>query len=180
MIRDSKKVPIKTLQKGNKFSTLITPTSNRFGKFEIIELSDAFVKLKIFDKFEETISTEGCFVEVPLTDEEFRAKYEDAAASIVELLREPIYSYPQGYHEMDNSWIEIDAYEFASTCKRKNITLIGWFPLTQKRICGKDIILDIGIIVRDNYPHDHDTYWCHASKKWIDHLIEDWDNAHQK
>lgn len=182
-MQEYKQVPIKTLKKGDKFSRLTTPESCHFASYEILEISGAFVKLKVFDKHEETISTEGCFAEVPLTDEEYRAKYEQDAAKIVEILRQPVSTYSQGYHEMDNSWVQTDAYDFAAVCKNKDMSIIGWFPLPdydKKDLCDGYVQMDIGIIGQDNYPHDHDTYWCHASKKWIDHLIEDWDEAHQK
>lgn len=180
MRQECKRVPIKTLKKGDKFSVLQKDNTTHMASFEIMEITGAFVTVKIFDKQIETYSTENCFAEVPLTTEEFHNKYEAQAAKIVEKLRQPVSTYSQGYHEMDNSWIETDAYEFAATCKNRNMSLIGWFPLDKNDIhtIGKDLVLDIGIIAQDNYPHDHDTYWCHASKKWIDGMIEDWDAAH--
>lgn len=180
-MQEYKKVPIKTLKKGDKFSHLYTSESIRFASFEIIEISGAFVKLKVYDKNEEIISTEGCFVEVPLTDEEYRAKYEEDAAKIVEILRQPVSAYAQGYHEMDNSWVQTDAYDFAAICKERNMSIIGWFPLGEnaKEVCEGNLVLDIGIIGKDNDQDDHNTYWCHAAKKWIDELIEDWDKLHK-
>lgn len=178
-MQEYKKVPIKTLKKGDKFNRLYNSGSIRFASFEIIEINGSFVKLKVFDKNEEIISTEGCFVEVPLTDEEYRSKYEEDAAKIVEILRQPVSMYAQGYHEMDNSWVQTDAYDFAAICKKRNMSIVGWFPLENaKEVCG-NLVLDIGIIGQDNDQNDHNIYWCHAAKKWIDELIEDWDKLHK-
>ena len=179
-MQEYKKVSIKTLKKGDKFSHLYTPDSSRFASFEIIEITGAFVKLKVYDKNEEVISTEGCFVEVPLTDDEFKAKYKDKAAVVIEKLRNEISLTNEniGMHEMWNSWICTDPYEFAAECEKHNIELIGWFELgNDAKEFYDGIMLDIGIVAKYN---DEDTrFWCHARKDWIIKMIEEWDGGHQ-
>lgn len=82
---------------------------------------------------------------------------------------------------MDNSWVQTDAYDFAAICKERNMSIIGWFPLGEnsREVCEDYLVLDIGIIGKDNDQDDHNIYWCHAAKKWIDELIEDWDKLHK-
>ena len=174
-----KKVPIKSLKIGDKFDTLYNNDSITFASFEIVEICGAYCKIKVYDR-EETYSTEGLFAEVPIADEEFKAKYKDEAAIIIEKLRNEISLTSEniGMHEMWNSWICTDPYEFAAECEKHNIKLIGWFELgnNAKEFCD-GMMLDIGIVAKYN---DEDTrFWCHARKDWIIKMIEEWEKEHQ-
>ena len=113
---------------------------------------------------------------MPVSDEEFKAKYKDGAAVIIEKLRNEISLTNEniGMHEMWNSWIGTDPYEFAAECEKNDIELIGWFELgdNAREFCG-GMMLDIGIVAKYN---DEDTrFWCHARKDWIVEMIEEWE-----
>ena len=102
------------------------------------------------------------------------------AMKIIKNLRQPINNYYRGYCEKNNSLFLLNINDLVDICIEKDISIIGWFILKeneQKIING--ILMDIGIIIQDNYPHDHDTYWCYATKKWIDKFIEDWNKSHK-
>ena len=103
-MRDTKLVPIKKMKVGDKFHNLIYSGGSKMASFEIIEICDAYCKIKVYGR-EETYSTEGLFAEVPLSDEEFKAKYKDGAAVIIEKLRNEISLTNEniGMHEMWNS-----------------------------------------------------------------------------
>ena len=174
-----KKVPIKSLKIGDKFDTLYNNDSITFASFEIVEICGAYCKIKVYDR-EETYSTEGLFAEVPLSDDEFKAKYNDKAAVVIEKLRNKISLTNEniGMHEIWNSWICTDPYEFAAECEKHDIELIGWFELGNdaKEFCG-GIMLDIGIVAKYN---DEDArFWCHARKDWIIKMIKEWEDEHQ-
>lgn len=75
-MRDTKLVPIKKMKVGDKFHNLTHPGGSQMANFEIVEICGAYCKIKVYDR-EETYSTEGLFAEVPLSEEEFKAKYKD-------------------------------------------------------------------------------------------------------
>lgn len=68
-MEDIKKVPIKSLKEGFSFHYLYQDDSIIMADFKIIKVTDAFVKLKKYDKYEETLSTENVFAGIPLTEE---------------------------------------------------------------------------------------------------------------
>lgn len=172
MRREAKLVPIKQMKIGDKFDYIKTPTGSRFAGFELLEFCGAFCKLKVYDR-EENFSTEGLFVEVPLSDEEFKAKYKQDAAAVVEQLKNKMSIHDDiGYHEMWNSWIQTDAYEFAAACREYKIRIIGWFEYDVKKFIG-GMTLDIGIVAEN----ENGRFWCHARKDWIDGIIEDFNDV---
>ena len=178
-MRDTKLVPIKKMKVGDKFHNLKYLGGSRMASFEIVEICGAYCKIKIYDR-EETYSTEGLFAEVPLSDEEFKAKYKDGAAVIIEKLRNEISLTNEniGMHEMWNSWIGTDPYEFAAECEKNDIELIGWFELgdNAREFCG-GTMLDIGIVAK--YNDGNTRFWCHSHKDWIVKMIEEWEEEHQ-
>ena len=175
MRRDTKLVPIKKMKVGDKFHNLRHPGGSQMASFEIVEICGAYCKIKVYDR-EETYSTEGLFAEVPLSDEEFKAKYKDGAAIIIEKLRNKISLTNEniGMHEMWNSWICTDPYEFAAECEKNDIELIGWFELgdNAREFCG-GVMLDIGIVAK--YNDGNTRFWCHSRKDWIVKMIEEWE-----
>lgn len=174
-MRDTKLVPIKKMKVGDTFDHLVKPGCTTMASFEILELNGIYCKLKVYNR-EETYSTEGLFAEIPLTDAEFHAKYEDAAAALIEQLKTEITDMSNiGYHEMWNAWIDVDIYDFAATCHKEKIEVLGWFALGENsRMLMTDVELDIGIVARQN----EDVFWCHARKQWIDDMIEEWEDTH--
>lgn len=174
MRRDTKLVPIKKMKVGDKFHNLKHPGGSLMASFEILEICGAYCKLKVYDR-EETYSTEGLFAEVPLSDEEFKAKYKDGAAVVIEQLKNEMSARDHvGTHEMWNSWICTDPYEFAAECEKNQIDIIGWFPLGREaREFVGGMWLDIGIVAQ--YRDEDTRFWCHARKKWIDEMIEEWE-----
>lgn len=170
-MRDTKLVPIKNIKIGEKFDKLQSSNSSQMARFELVELNGAFAKIKVYDRIE-TFSTEGLFAEVPLSDVEFRAKYKQGAAVFVEQLKNKMSIHDNiGYHEMWNSWIQTDAYEFAAACQEHKIRIIGWFELgdyAKEFVSG--MTLDIGIVAEN----EDGRFWCHARKDWIDGIMKDW------
>ena len=131
-------------------------------------------EIKVYDKIE-TFSTEGLFAEVPLSEAEFKAKYKQGAAVVVEQLKNKMSIHDNiGHHEMWNSWIQTDAYEFAVACKEHKIRIIGWFELgDDAREFVSGMILDIGIVAE--YEDEDGRFWCHARKDWIDGIMKEWE-----
>ena len=175
-MRDTKLVPIKKMKVGDKFHNLRHPGGSQMASFEIVEISGAFCKLKVYDKIE-TLSTEELYAEVPLSDEEFKAKYKEKAAELIERLKHEITDLHEiGMHEMWNSWIDTDIYDFAANCVKHNIEVLGWFDLKDDaREFVQGMMLDIGIVAKD----EDSTFWCHARKEWIDHMMKDWEEENQ-
>lgn len=173
-MRDTKLVPIKNVEIDKEFHNLQSPNSSRMAKFELVEVCGAFAKIKVYDKIE-TFSTEGLFAEVPLSEAEFKAKYKQGAAAVVEQLKNKMSIHDNiGYHEMWNSWIQTDAYEFAAACKEHKIRIIGWFELgDDAREFVSGMILDIGIVAE--YEDEDGRFWCHARKDWIDGIMKEWE-----
>ena len=176
-MRDEKRVPIKQMKVGDTFRHLVHPNGTTMASFEVVEMSGAFCKLKIYDRIE-TWSTEGLYAEVPLSDEEFKAKYKTHAADLIERLKHEITDLHEiGVHEMWNSWIDTDIYEFAANCVKNKIEVLGWFDLgDDAREFVQGMTLDIGIVARD----EDSTFWCHARKQWIDHMMIDWEEESNK
>lgn len=180
-MRDTKLVPIKKMKVGDTFTNLRTPGMSTTARFEIVEINGAFAKLKVYNRLE-TYSTEGLFAEVPLSEEEFKEKYKEGAAVVIEQLKNEMSARDNvGCHEMWNSWICTDPYKFAAVCEKNQIDIIGWFPLSRdaREFVG-GMCLDIGIVAQ--YKDEDTRFWCHARKKWIDDMIEDWemDNERKK
>lgn len=171
-MRDKKRVSIKRMKVGDTFQYLVHPNGTRIASFKIVEMSGAFCKLEVYDKIE-TWSTEGLYAEVPLSDEEFKEKYKEKATDLIEKLKHEITDLHEiGSHEMWNSWIDTDVYEFAANCTKYNIEVLGWFNLKDNaKEFAQGMMLDIGIVARD----EDNTFWCHARKEWIDYIIKDWE-----
>lgn len=173
-MRDEKRIPIKSMKVGDTFRHLVRPNGMTMANFEVLEISGAFCKLKVYDRVE-TYSTEDLYAEVPLSDEEFKAKYKTQAADLIERLKHEITDLHEiGHHEMWNSWIQTDAYEFAAACKEHKIRIIGWFELgDDAREFVSGMILDIGIVAE--YEDEDGRFWCHARKDWIDGIMKEWE-----
>ena len=74
MVKDYKKIPLREVPIGTEFKTLITPNGTHSASFKLINKCGAFVTLRVFDKRDETYSTEDAFITVPLTENEKRTK----------------------------------------------------------------------------------------------------------
>lgn len=173
MLNDTKRIPAKALKKGDIFQRWHSNGTSHFAKAEVVEVCGAMIKLKVFDTREETHSTEDFYAEVELTTDEFRAKYHEDARKVVEQLKNQISDIEEltGYHEMWNSWIKIDPWEFGKACRENNLEIIGWFYLDSIKDMGF-MEMDIGIAATDGT----DKFWCHSCKSWIDDLMEAWEN----
>lgn len=179
MLNDYKKVPAKGLKKGDTFQRWHSNGTSHFARAEVIEITGAMIKLKVFDTREETYSTEDFYAEIELTRAEFRAKYEKDAQKVVETLKEnQLYDIEEyiGYHEMWNSWIRLDPWEFGRACREHGIEVVGWFFLDIPKDIGIGTELDIGIVA-----HDGDQkFWCHSSYEWLEDIFEEWEKAHNE
>lgn len=174
-----KKVPAKALKKGDTFSRYGNSNSSHFASAEVVDICGAMITIRTFGKHETTYSTEDFYAELPLTTAEFRAKYEKDAQKVVETLKEnQLYDIEEyiGYHEMWNSWIRLDPWEFGQACREHGIEVIGWFFLDIPKDIGIGTELDIGIVA-----HDGDQkFWCHSSYEWLEDIFEAWDNRNKK
>lgn len=170
-MEDIKKVPIKSLKEGSSFHYLYQDDRIIMADFKIIKVTDAFVKLKKYDKYEETLSTENVFAGIPLTEEEKNIKYKDNIEELKKNIQNEIPFAPEviGYHEMWNSWIDVDLCDMSINCKKNNIKVVGHCHLPEpKHTMFIETNLDIGIVAKDE---DDNLFWCHASSKWF----KDWD-----
>ena len=171
MRRDTKLVPIKKMKVGDKFHNLRHPGGSQMASFEIVEICGAYCKIKVYDR-EKTYSTEELFAEVPLSDEEFKAKYKEEAKKIVKAIKNEVPFEPEciGSHEMWNSWIDVDPYQMASNCLYEHITVIGFCYLRREsKFLSTDTVLDIGVVAENE---DGERFWCHANSKWFND--EEW------
>lgn len=169
MTNEMKKIPIKQMKKGDTFRILYTNDGTvRIADFKIIEICGIFAKISAYGR-EETISTENCFVDIPLTKEELENKYNNEISELkVKLAHKMSNTDNIGKHEMWNGWISSDLIEMAQACAKYNIKIIGYFQLSNpKRLVGKTF-LDIGIVAEDN---NGSRFWCHASKRWFKKII---------
>lgn len=138
--------------------------------WKVVAVAGAFVTLECRRGHHEptTLSTEGLIFEVPLTEKEYRAKYQTIAAQIIKVLNdEPLPFMDWSSHTMDNSWTDIDPWDMAAICEDKNIRVIGWFPLEQVKQ-GWFNDLDIGIVAEDLF--DGEIIWTHYKKEWIEDM----------
>lgn len=177
-MEDYKRVPAKALKKGDTFNRYGCNGRSMFASAEVVEICGAMIKIRTFGKYDETFSTEDFYAEVPLTMDEFRAKYETEAAKVVKTLKEHKLSNLEeyiGYHTMWNGWVACDPWEFGRNCKKDNIEVLGWFYLEEPDDRGY-MVLDIGIVALDG----DEKMWCHASYSWIESIIEEWENAHNE
>lgn len=115
--------------------------------------------------------------EVMLTHEEFKAKYEAQAVSVINALKNRVESYELGEHTMDNGWTDIDAYQMAKYCSERNIRPYGvCYNITPRQtFCGE--LLDVGICAVDA---DGDKIWCHYKKEWLEEIFDNWEREHEK
>lgn len=171
-MRDTKKIPLKAVPLGTKFSHLITANSSRMADFQLIKINGAFATLTCYGTAE-TVSTENAFIEVPLSESEFKAKYKEEAKKIVKAIKNEVPFEPEciGSHEIWNSWIDVDPYQMASNCLYENITVIGFCYLRKEsKFLSTDTVLDIGIVAEDE---SGERFWCHSSSKWFEG--EEWE-----
>ena len=169
MTNEIKKIPIKQMKKGDTFHILYTNDGYiHMADFQIIEISGIFAKISTYGR-EETISTENCFVGVPLTRAELENKYSNEISKLkIKLANKMSNTDDIGQHEMWNSWISGDLVEMAQACVKNNLNIIGYFQLSEPKPLVDKVFLDIGIVAEDN---NNNRFWCHASKSWFEEII---------
>lgn len=120
------------------------------------------------------LSTEGLMFEVPLTEEEYRGKYEARAQEIMQVLTaDPLSPLSWDDHTMDNAWIDCDIWDFAAACEDQHVKVLGWFPLESVKH-GWFQEYDIGIVGQDT--DTDEIFWTHYNSEWIKDM-EEWYNA---
>ena len=130
----------------------------------VVKADAGSVVLNVFGTHEETYPSDALFV-VKMSDDEFQAKYRKRAKEVMSALCNRLASYEIGYHEMWNSWLDIDPYEMAANCDRHNLKVLGYcqdIPYKAAMFSGEH--LDIGICVEDE---DGDKFWCHYKSDWL-------------
>ena len=167
--RETKQVPIKKFHIGDKFDNIRVNGGSHMCSMELIALNNISFTVRIFDKYDETYSTEGAYVEVELTDAELKAKY---SLEIEELIKNLQTEYTGKYcmHDMDNAWITYSIPELVCYLKDANRTVLGYFklPEEQQKYYGFG---DIGLVF---YDAEYDeTFRTHGSLKSIQDSIEE-------
>lgn len=170
-MREVKRIPLRTVKAGDTFNNLIIDNvGSIFSHYEVIKNEGAFVVLKQYDQ-KKIILTENAFIEVPLTVQEFKNKYEQDKQKLVQAMKNKILLDDCGSHEMYNAWIDPDPYQMAANCKAEKLTVIGVCDLGEfyKVAMFSDDILDIGVVAEYE---DGTRIWCHAKSEWFSD--EDW------
>lgn len=174
MVRKRKYVTWKSLKKGQEIHGYKRGTLTS-GFYAVVESANvAFVTVLKWGTDEEKIPAEETMFEVDMTEDEFKSKYAKGAAEVIQALQNLLAEYEIGYHEMWNAWISYDPYEMAAECQDKKIKVIGVCnDITPKHIMfDPDFILDIGICAEYS---DGERFWCHASRKYLDDMLSDYE-----
>jgi len=111
---------------------------------------------------EEKLDPDAIF-RVEMTEEEFREKWNEKAIGAIKNIKNPLHYDEIGCHEICNSWLSSDPWEFAYECDKRKLRVVGH----SKEICAKrtmfcDRVLDVGVCVEDE---DGDRFWCHFSSE---------------
>lgn len=124
----------------------------------------------IYDKTRPSAGSEEipktAIFEVELSDDEYNTKYYDAAKEVYDILSDSEYVGEHGHHEMWNAWIGSSCQEMYNKLKENDLTLIGWFWLSEIKH-GWFSDCNIGIIAEDK---GGDRFWCHWDKDSIDSM----------
>lgn len=174
MVRKSKFVTWRSLKKGQKIHGYKQGNRRSFCSAVVESANAAFVTVLMWGTDEEKISAEETMFEVDMTEEEFKSQYANGAAEVIKALQNRLAEYEIGYHEMWNSWISYDPYEMAAECQDQRIKVVGVCDdITPKRnMFDSDFILDIGICAEYS---DGERFWCHASRKYLDDMLADYE-----
>lgn len=119
---------------------------------------------------------DGIKFKIRLTENEIKCKYKDAAERIFKALQNKLYIDECGCHEMDNSVISYDVYEFAENCEDRNVSVVGYFELSSPKISMFGTILDCGICFEDNATFER--FWCHYSNYAREYLVHKFSREH--
>ena len=142
----------------------------------MIEVTDSGVEVLMWGKNPQTLPLDALY-EVKLTEKEFTEKYFIEAKAVWEACQNKMFSEYAGYHEMYNAWIDYDPFCMAANLRKNNAELLGYFELEHIKnswLSGTE--LDIGLVVREG----EDTYWCHASKKYLDDMVKEYKEVFDK
>ena len=139
-----------------------------FASATVKEANPAFVKLLVFGKEEKQLNSEATMFEVPLTEEEMKAKYGATAEKIRQNIMNRISEEAAGTHEMWNSWLSHNSFEVAATCEKEKFMVIGHCELSVPKYPPfGELMLDIGICCEYE---DGERFWCHASRDYLKHI----------
>lgn len=176
MVKKTKYVTWRSLTKGQEIHGYKRGFSTH-GFHAVVESTNvAFVTVLMWGTDEEQIASEDTMFEVDMTEEEFRGQYAKGAAEIIQALQNSLAEYEIGYHEMWNAWISYDPYEMAAACQDQKIKVIGVCnDITPKHpMFDPDFVLDIGICAE--YA-DGERFWCHASRKYLEDMLTDYEGG---
>lgn len=99
--------------------------------------------------------------------------YYNKAKEVVAALQHQLYDSGDATHELLNTWVcALDPYDMVKTLEKHNLTIIGYFYLTEPKMK-----LDIGIIAENK---NGERIWCHARKVWFEDWKEDYPELYEE
>ena len=168
-MKDIKEVTWKSLHPGDKIKGWREGSVTHYNEATVVATNVSNVTVLVFDKYEERIDSETSVFFVILTDDEYRAKYQDAARDVVRSLHNKLSEYECGYHEMWNSWIDIDPFKIGKACKENDMQVVGFIKLSAPKTSYFGTALDAGICCEYS---TGERFWCHTSLSLIDRIVD--------
>lgn len=99
--------------------------------------------------------------------------YYNKAKEVVTALQHQLYDSGDATHELLNTWVcALDPYDMVKTLEKHNLTIIGYFYLTEPKMK-----LDIGIVAENK---NGECIWCHARKVWFDDWKEEFPELYEE
>lgn len=146
-----------------------TPTTSSFCSFKVVQVTESGVEVLMWGKNPQILPLDALY-EVKLTEKEFTEKYFSLAKDIYKRLQNKMFLEYAGYHEMWNAWIDYDIYQLAANLQEHHLELLGYIELNSPKLSFCGTKLDIGLVVKDG----EDIFWCHASRKYLDDMLENY------
>lgn len=167
-MKRTKKIPIKNVPVGEKFSVLITGGTTRYARRELIEKNGAFFVTKLFDdKIEKPWPTEEAYIEVELSEREKYFMLKDKIKEVQSRLNSPLSWGHFGEHTMDNSCFSYDIIEFVMNLEESKLEFLGYSEAPYEKVCGP-AIFDMALGVCDKRTGERN--WFHVDMEVIESL----------